>query len=314
MTGYVYDDVFLKHVSSGHPESPQRLKTIMQRLEEENLISQLKKIPVQEASEQDLLRVHDKEVIKRVQEASQNAPCWLDMDTYVAPRSYEAARCAAGGGIQLVTAIQEGTIQNGMALIRPPGHHATALKSMGFCLFNNIAIAARYLQKQFEVSRIAIFDWDVHHGNGTQDIFYDDPSVLYISTHLFPHYPGTGYQQETGVGQGQNTTLNIPLSHGVSRDLYLERFKKALEIMHQFSPDFILISAGFDSHAADPLGGMSLFEADFAFMTRQICEIARSACQGKVASFLEGGYNLEALAASVVAHLRAMMEARVNDQ
>ncbi|UCF63332.1 MAG: histone deacetylase [bacterium] len=308
MTGYVYDDIFLRHISPGHPESPERLKTIMQKLNDENLLAQLEILPALEATEDDLLLVHAKEVLVKVREAVGNAPAWLDPDTYVSKDSYRAASLAAGGGIRLVSEIQTGGIQNGMALVRPPGHHATVSRSMGFCLFNNIAIAARYLQRHFGLSRIAIIDWDVHHGNGTQDIFYDDPSVLYLSTHLFPHYPGTGSHQETGVGQGQNTTMNIPFRHGISREHYLERFTEGLKTVRQFHPDFILISAGFDSHAADPLGGLSLLEADFGLMTSQICELARAACQGKVASFLEGGYHLQALADSVLVHLQTLLE------
>jgi len=308
MTGYVYDDIFLKHYSPGHPESPERLRAIMQKLKEDNLLSRLKHVPAVEASEDDLLLVHGRDVLVKVREASRNAPTWLDPDTYVSAQSYRAARLAAGGGIKLVSEIQTGSIQNGMALVRPPGHHAGPSRSMGFCLFNNIAIAARYLQRQHKLDRIAIIDWDVHHGNGTQDVFYDDPSVLYLSTHLFPHYPGTGSQQESGAGQGQNVTLNIPLRHGISREDYMEHFTEALKVVKQFNPNFILISAGFDSHAADPLGGMSLLEADFERMTTQICEVAQETCQGKVASFLEGGYHLQALAASVLVHLKTFME------
>jgi acetoin utilization deacetylase AcuC-like enzyme len=307
MTGYVYDDLFLSHYASGHPESPERLRAIMEKLEADGILAQIKKIPATEVSEEDLLLVHERQMIERVQKASRNAPTWLDPDTYVAPYSYRAAISAAGGGINLVSEIETGKIRNGMALLRPPGHHATSNRSMGFCLFNNIAIAARYLQKHHKLSKIAIIDWDVHHGNGTQDIFYNDPTVFYMSTHLFPHYPGTGSRQETGEGEGLASTVNLPLDHGVSRDFYMDHFTKGLQNVRNFQPDFILISAGFDSHAQDPLGGLSLVEDDFALMTSQICDIAIKTCSGKVASFLEGGYNLESLAASVVAHIKSLM-------
>ena len=312
MTGYVYDDLFLNHFASGHPESPERLRAIVEKLEKEGILAQIKHVPIAEASEEDLLLVHEHQMIERVQEASRNAPTWLDPDTYVSPDSYPAAISAAGGGIKLVSEIETGSINNGMALVRPPGHHATSNRSMGFCLFNNIAIAARYLQKHFSLSKIAIVDWDVHHGNGTQDIFYSDPSVFYLSTHLFPHYPGTGSQQEKGEGEGLEATVNMPLNHGASRDHFMDNFNKGLDLIRNFQPDFILISAGFDSHAQDPLGGLSLLEEDFVLMTSQICELAKQTCSGKVASFLEGGYNLESLASSVSAHITALM--KCNDQ
>jgi acetoin utilization deacetylase AcuC-like enzyme len=307
MTGYVYDDLFLNHYASGHPESPERLNAIMKRLKEDAVLSQIKQISVAEASEEDLLLVHEQQMIDKLKAASQKAPTWLDPDTYVAPDSYRAALLAAGAGVKLVSAIETGSIDNGIALVRPPGHHATSNRSMGFCLLNNIAIAARYLQKHHRLSKIAIIDWDVHHGNGTQDIFYDDPTVLYMSTHLFPHYPGTGNQQEKGKGEGLGSTINLPLSHGLSREQYLDNFMEGLDLTEKFQPDFILISAGFDSHAQDPLGGLSLIEEDFALMTSQICEIAKNTCYGKVASFLEGGYNLESLAAAVSTHIKALI-------
>jgi len=308
MTGYVYDALFLKHFAPGHPESPERLRVIMEKIEKDGLLAKIRHIPATAASEEDLLLVHEQQMIQRVKEASENALTWLDPDTYLSPDSYRAAVCAAGGGIKLVSEIEAGSVSNGIALVRPPGHHATSSRSMGFCLFNNIAIAARYLQKCHSMSKIAIIDWDVHHGNGTQDIFYNDPTVFYMSIHLYPHYPGTGSQQERGTGAGLDSTLNIPLGYGASRDHYLDNFSKGLEQIRNFQPDFILISAGFDSHAHDPLGGLSLLEKDFALMTSQICEVANDTCRGKVASFLEGGYNLEILASSVSAHISALMK------
>jgi acetoin utilization deacetylase AcuC-like enzyme len=179
---------------------------------------------------------------------------------------------------------------------------------MGFCLLNNIAIAACYLQSQYNLSRVAIIDWDVHHGNGTQDIFYGDGSVFYFSTHLYPHYPGTGSDGERGEGEGLGTTLNVPLPRGCSREQYMKYFENGLRTIEKFNPDFILISAGFDSHAEDYLGGLLLLEEDFAQMTKMVCEVAGKCCQGKVASFLEGGYNLEKLASSVSSHLAVLIE------
>jgi acetoin utilization deacetylase AcuC-like enzyme len=307
-TGYIYDPIFLKHKMPGHMESPERLAAIISRLEKDGVLAKLKQIPFEPAQENDLLLVHTREMIQRVRSAADQAPSWLDMDTYVSADSYQVALAAVGGGIALVSQIVMGTLTNGMALLRPPGHHATVTRSMGFCLFNNIAIAARYLQMHHQVKKIAIIDWDVHHGNGTQDIFYYDPTVFYMSTHLYPHYPGTGGKQETGEGKGRGTTLNFPLAHGSTRNQYLGCFEKGLEIVREFQPDFILVSAGFDSHADDPLGGLCLEEEDFALLTTEICGLARETCNGRVASFLEGGYDLEKMAASVQCHIEVLIK------
>lgn len=307
-TGYIYDPIFLLHTAAGHVESPERLQAIMSRLEQDGILSNLKQIPFIPAKEENLLLVHTQEMIQRVRSAASKGPSWLDMDTYVSPDSYRVALAAVGGGMELVSQIASGSITNGIALLRPPGHHATANRSMGFCLFNNIAIAAKYLQKHHQVEKIAIIDWDVHHGNGTQDIFYQDPSVFYMSTHLYPHYPGTGGKLEIGEGKGRGTTLNFPFGHGCTHYQYMECFDKGVEIIGKYHPDFILISAGFDSHFDDPLGGLCLTEEDFGILTAKICELAKEICQGRVASFLEGGYNLEKLAASVVYHVKALLE------
>jgi acetoin utilization deacetylase AcuC-like enzyme len=307
-TGYVYHEQFLKHEATGHPESPDRLQAIIIQLQREGLLSQLTSVSAVEAQEEHLLQVHSREMIERLEGAEGKLTAWLDPDTYVTPESSRIARLAAGGGIQLVSEIQEGRIHNGMALLRPPGHHATSTRSMGFCLLNNVAISARYLQRQYDLSRIAIIDWDVHHGNGTQEIFYRDGSVFYFSTHLFPHYPGSGSTEEKGEGEGLGTTLNIPLPKGFSREEYLEIFEEGLQVIHKFQPEFILISAGFDSHAEDYLGGLLLLEEDFAQMTKMVRQLADNCCQGRVASFLEGGYNLEKLASCVSSHLTVLIE------
>ncbi|OGB61313.1 MAG: hypothetical protein A2Y94_10220 [Caldithrix sp. RBG_13_44_9] len=309
-TGYIYDPIFLQHTVAGHVESPERLQAIMSRLEQDGILSNLKQISFIPAKEENLRLVHTQEMIQRVRSAASKGPSWLDMDTYVSPDSYRVALAAVGGGMELVSQIASGVITNGIALLRPPGHHATANRSMGFCLFNNIALAARYLQKHHQLEKIAIIDWDVHHGNGTQEIFYQDPSVFYMSTHLYPHYPGTGGKLEIGEGKGCSTTLNFPLGHGCTRDQYIKYFDQGLEIIKKFHPDFILISAGFDSHADDPLGGLGLYEEDFGLLTTKICEVAKETCQDRVASFLEGGYNLEKLTASVVHHINALLEYR----
>jgi acetoin utilization deacetylase AcuC-like enzyme len=307
-TGYIYDPIFLQHEMAGHVESPERLGAIMSKLENDGILEKLKQITFEPAKGNDLLLVHTQEMIRRIVSAAAEAPSWLDMDTYVSADSYQVALAAVGGGMALVSQIAAGTLTNGIALLRPPGHHATVTRSMGFCLFNNIAIAARYLQEHHQVEKIAIIDWDVHHGNGTQDIFYYDPTVFYMSTHLFPHYPGTGGKQEIGEGKGRGTTLNFPLGHGCTRNQYMECFEKGLEIIREFQPDFILISAGFDSHADDPLGGLCLEEEDFALLTTKICNLAQETCNGRVASFLEGGYDLEKMAASVLSHIQVLLD------
>lgn len=307
-TGYIYDSLFLQHRMEGHIESPERLRIIMSRLEEVGMLSKLINIPFSSASEEDLMLVHSTEMMQKVKSIVRGGTGWLDMDTYVCPESYKVALAAVGGGLALVSRVAEGYISNGVALLRPPGHHATAIRSMGFCLFNNIAVAARHLQKKHQVKKIAIIDWDVHHGNGTQDIFYQDPTVFYMSTHLYPHYPGSGASHEVGMGKGRGTTLNFPLSYETTREEYLNIFEKGLRTIEKFKPNFILISAGFDSHADDPLGGVGLKEEDFELLTIKICQLAQNICKGRVASFLEGGYNLEKLAASVIHHIHGLMQ------
>ncbi len=307
-TGFIYDPLFLHHAMEGHIESPDRLNAIMAVLEERGVLSKLRKIPFASAREEDLMLVHTPEMIQRVKTAAREGTSWLDMDTYISPESYKVAIAAVGGGMELVSQILAGTVSNGIALLRPPGHHATSYRSMGFCLFNNIAIAARHLQKRHQVKKIAIIDWDVHHGNGTQDIFYQDPTVFYLSTHLYPHYPGSGASHETGVGKGRGTTLNFPLSHNCTRETYMNVFGEGLQAIEEFKPDFILISAGFDSHDDDPLGGVGLREEDFGLLTIKVCQLAQRICQGRVASFLEGGYHLEKLALSVVHHIHGLLQ------
>ncbi len=229
----------------------------------------------------------------------------IDGDTTVSPGSWDAALRAVGAGCQAVDEVMEGKVQNAFCAIRPPGHHAEYDKPMGFCLFNNIAIAARHAQKQHGAERVAIVDFDVHHGNGTQDIFWNDPSVMYCSTHQMPLFPGTGSANETGAG----TIVNAPLMAGDGS----ERFQEAVEIMvlprlAAFKPDLLLISAGFDAHRRDPLANLNLVEEDFAWITAKLMDIADTSCNGRVVSMLEGGYDLEGLARSVAAHVMTLMD------
>jgi acetoin utilization deacetylase AcuC-like enzyme len=233
----------------------------------------------------------------------------LDADTVVCPASYQVALTAASTAAAAVDAVVDGGHNNALCLVRPPGHHATHRTSMGFCLFNNVAVAARYAQRQHRLDRILIVDWDVHHGNGTQDIFYDDETVTFLSIHRFPFYPGTGSSGETGTGKGLGHTINVPVVYGASRKEYFSLFQQGLEKAVKVArPDLILISAGFDAHEQDPIGSLGLKTDDFATLTSLVMDVAQSHCQGRVVSCLEGGYDRKALAASVEAHLGALLK------
>lgn len=309
-TGLIYHPDYLKHrTGEGHPESPARLSSIMNRLNETGLLKQLTIIEPRPAIEEEILLVHAKELFDDLKSAWANGDRELTADTPISEESFRVALLAAGGVMTGIDRIMAGEINNGMALVRPPGHHATPEQSMGFCLFNNIAIGARYLQERHGLKRVLIVDWDLHHGNGTQEAFYEDPTALYFSTHQYPHYPGTGSSHETGEGKGKGFTINVPMRAGTSADEFITKFKNALfDRAMEFSPEFILISAGFDAHRDDPLGDLMLTADSYAQITRVVLDIASESCGGKVLSSLEGGYNLDALAFSVGAHLRVMME------
>jgi acetoin utilization deacetylase AcuC-like enzyme len=234
----------------------------------------------------------------------------LDIDTKISSESFEVAKRAVGAALTGVDGVMAGEFDNAFALVRPPGHHATPEQAMGFCLFNNAAVAARYAQAKYGVEYVLIVDWDVHHGNGTQDIFYNDPSVYYFSTHQYPYYPGTGSAGETGEGKGEGYTLNIPLGAGTPARSHREAFREGLKRIEQrFHPDLIIISAGFDASRDDPLGGLMLTDNDFAEMTREITGMANRYGSGRVVSILEGGYNLRTLGETVRTHLQALTDA-----
>lgn len=300
--GFVYDPVYLKHDTGQHVENAERLEAIISHLEETGLKQQLIPIEPRPASIDELLLVHSEQHILHVQDVARRGGGWLDPDTVVSPGSYEAALYAAGGAIRAAMAVMDGEVGSAFALVRPPGHHATPRWAMGFCLFNNLAIATKYALTRYNLERIAIIDFDVHHGNGTQEVFYDNPQVMYISTHEYPHYPGTGSIDETGSGAGKGTTVNIPLPAGCGDSEYLLVFEQIIIPMaRQFNPQLILVSAGYDGHWADGLAMMQVSTTGFAQMVKTVKQVADESCNGRLVFSLEGGYNLTALAASVKA-------------
>ncbi len=300
--GFVYDPIYLKHDTGTHVEVAPRLEAIMSHLEQTGLKQQLTPIKPRAATVAELSLVHTEQHISQVQEVARRGGGWIDADTVMSADSYEAALYAAGGAITAVEAVMRGEINSAFALVRPPGHHATRRRAMGFCLFNSIAVAARYALAELSLERILIIDFDVHHGNGTQEAFYEDPHVLYISTHQYPHYPGTGSIVETGSGTARGTTINMPLSAGCGDDEYKQVFEQIIiPATQRFEPQLILVSAGYDSHWADEMAMMQVSVTGFARITGIIKTLADELCNGRVGFILEGGYNLTALAASVKA-------------
>ncbi|MGH7205832.1 MAG: histone deacetylase family protein [Nitrospiraceae bacterium] len=311
-TGFVYHPDYLKHdMGAGHPESPDRLKAIVSRLEAGGVLDRLVRIEPAIVTDEWITQVHEASYLTRLKsQAPVNGRVSLDPDTSMSAGSLSAAYLAAGGALAAADAIMAGTVVHAFCAVRPPGHHAESDRAMGFCLFNNVAIAARYLQRRHGAARVLIVDWDVHHGNGTQHIFDDDPSVLFFSTHQYPHYPGTGRATERGKGKGEGLTINVPMSAGQGDEDYREVFERVLvPAADSYKPDFVLISAGFDAHRDDPLAGMGLTEEGYAALTGIVAGIARRHSKGRILSCLEGGYNLNALAASVERHVVALLDA-----
>lgn len=311
-TGFVYHQDYLQHdMGFGHPESPDRLCAIMARLEASGLLARVTRIEPTEASDEAITRVHQPAYLAQLKTlAPREGHASLDPDTSMSSGSLHAAYLAAGGAMAAADAIMVGRVDNAFCALRPPGHHAEQDRAMGFCLFNNVAVATRHVQQRHGISRVLIVDWDVHHGNGTQHTFYRDPSVLFFSTHQYPHYPGTGRATEQGEGRGEGLTVNVPMSSGEGDDEYREVFESMLvPAADSFKPEFVMISAGFDAHRDDPLAGMALTEEGYGALSRIVLDIARRHCQGRVLSCLEGGYNLNALSASVERHVLALIEA-----
>ena len=309
-TGFVHHEIYLEHKTGpGHPECPQRLVAILDRLKQSGMLGQLTQIAPTAADGKWIAAVHASGYIERIKAQCRKGSGHVDSpDVPVCGRSYEAAAVAVGGVLAAIGAVMEGKTSNAFCAVRPPGHHALKDRAMGFCLFNNVAVAARYIQQEHKLSKVLIVDWDVHHGNGTQDIFYDDPTVFYFGIHQYPFYPGSGAAGEKGEGKGLGFTLNVPLPAGSDDRDYREAFEKSLRpAAIEFDPDFVLISAGFDAHENDLLGGMEVTTQGFAELTRIVDQIAKQCCEGRLVSVLEGGYGLEGLAASVEAHLGVLM-------
>ncbi|MCA9078961.1 MAG: histone deacetylase [Planctomycetaceae bacterium] len=304
------DERFLLHDTGSHPECAARLVAINEELRTIGTWDQCAHGTPRAATVEELTRVHPVGHRKHVEAVAQRGGGRLDADTVCSPRSAEIARLAAGTACAAVDAVLSGDDLHALALVRPPGHHALAQQAMGFCLYNNIAIAARHAQQTHGVERVLIVDWDVHHGNGTQAIFYDDPSVHFLSIHRHPFYPGTGQKGETGTGPGLGATWNVPIAYGTSRIDYFARFEQALaEAATACQPECILVSAGFDAHRLDPIGSLDLETEDFSQLTRLVQDVANVHCGGRFASLLEGGYNTSALAESVRLHIEALLAA-----
>jgi acetoin utilization deacetylase AcuC-like enzyme len=300
-TGYVYDPIYLEHDLRGHPENRQRLETIRRVVEQYGMWERLAPIPAAPIGRERRERVHSGHYIDLVKRVSEQGGGHLDMDTYIRPASYNAALMAAGGLVEATRAVLDGEVENAFALVRPPGHHALRGRGMGFCLFNNVAVAARYALAERGLERVMIVDFDVHHGNGTQDEFETDPAVVYLSTHQYPHYPGTGYWDETGRGDGAGTVVNVPLGGRVGDQGFARILSEIVTpIAWRFQPQIMLVSAGYDAHWDDPLASMVLSVAGYTAIAQALKELAGELCDGRLVFTLEGGYHLDALAYSVL--------------
>ncbi len=306
-TALIHHPIYQKHDTGiGHPETPKRYEVVMKALEnDKKLWESLNIIEAEKVSRGIIQAAHTKEHFNKIETAFEDGVEYLDADTIVSMHSFDAAVYAAGGVCRAVDAVMTNEADNAFVAVRPPGHHATGENAMGFCLFNNVAVAARYAQNKYkEIERVAIVDWDVHHGNGTQGIFFDDPTVFFFSMHQYPWYPGSGSRGETGFGRGAGYTLNVPVKAHTKAESQKRMFEHALgDINHNFKPDLIMISAGFDAHSTDPLGQLKLENSDFMQMTRTVKQWADEVCSSRVVSCLEGGYNLETLGETVKNHV-----------
>ncbi|MEX1098172.1 MAG: histone deacetylase [Planctomycetales bacterium] len=301
------DPRFLDHHTGNHPESPERLRYLYEYLAGRPVLGRFARKEWAPATPAQLALLHEKSYIEEIREFAARGGGQADVDTVVSEQSYEVARLAAGAAIDAVDEVLAGRQRQAACLVRPPGHHALARRAMGFCLFNNVALAAAHAKAQHHLERVLIVDWDVHHGNGTQDLFYADERVWFLSAHRYPFWPGTGAASETGTGAGRGTKFNLPVTFGTPRAVYLDRFESLLEdVAARCRPQLVLVSAGFDAHAADPIGSLGLETEDFEPLTRLVRQVADTHCGGRVVSLLEGGYNVPILAECVECHLDAL--------
>ncbi|MHC4866451.1 MAG: histone deacetylase family protein [Planctomycetota bacterium] len=312
-TAIVYDPIYKRHLTGpGHPESPARCDAIIKAVSSVTYKDRLRYLKPRAAQEDEILACHTAAYLATVKrDVTAGSRVLSTGDTTICDRSLDAALHAAGGMLTTVDAVFEGQVRNAFCVVRPPGHHATSSQGMGFCIFNNIAIAARYAQKKHKAAKVLIADWDVHHGNGTQSIFYEDGSVFFFSTHQSPWYPGTGAKEETGKGPGKGCTMNCPFAAGAGRKEIIGAFKeKLVPAADAFKPDLVLISAGFDSRIGDPLGMFMLTDDDFAGLTAIMLDIAQKHAHGRLISTLEGGYSLAGLAQAATAHVKTLVSHR----
>ena len=310
-TALVSDPIFKEHTTGpGHPERPERLDAVHTALDQAGLVGKAAKVGTRSATPDEIALCHTREYIALAEREITAGRRQLSTgDTAVGPKSYEVAARAAGAVMNAVDQVCAKRVRNAFCVVRPPGHHARPDQGMGFCVFNSVAIAARYAQRKHRVARVLIADWDVHHGNGTQDIFYSDGSVIFFSTHQHPWYPGTGMADERGQGKGEGCILNRPLPAGAGRDEILGAFQSDLAAAaEKFKPEFVFVSAGFDSRLGDPLGRFRLSDTDFSDLTLLLMSIADKHAGGRLVSVLEGGYSLEGVAAGAVAHVRALQK------
>lgn len=300
--------IFLEHQTGQHPEQPERLRVITRRLNELGLDAKCTQPQVRPVALERLARVHSMQYVAEVDEFAKKQGGYIEADTIVSPKSYDVALRAAGSACDAVEKVLRGDDPQALCLVRPPGHHALEKSAMGFCLFNNIAAAARTATQEFELDRVMIIDWDVHHGNGTQYMFWKDPQVAFLSIHRFPFYPGTGDHDETGTGAALGTKRNLPVRFGTSRVDYISLFTTELEkFADKMKPQLVLISAGFDAHRLDPIGSLGLETEDFAELSRCVLNIAKVHAGGRLVSVLEGGYNLDVIPGCVETHLRELL-------
>lgn len=306
--GIVYDPIYLEHETGTHVENKARLMETIDLLRQSGVLAKLVEIPARAATADEIGLVHTPQHYAKVENTSKAGDGWLDPDTVVSPRSFEVALTAVGGVLEATDAVLSGKVNSAFALVRPPGHHATPTRAMGFCLFNNIAIAAKRAVEEKGLERVLIVDFDVHHGNGTQDAFYDDPRVLYFSTHEYPFYPGTGFYDETGTGKGKGFTVNVPLPAGGGDAEYLRAFEEILvPVARRYSPELVLVSAGYDAHWLDQLAMMNVSINGYGRMIEMLKGIAAELAKGRLVLCLEGGYHLRALPESVKATFEVLL-------